>query len=316
MLIIHFLSGIILIAFILFILFIVFFSKKVDFIYTWVDVHGGSAAFKSNDEILFSLRSICKHARWFHRVFLVISDTQELPDWLDHTQLQIVRHSHIIPKQYLPTFNSLCIESFLHLIPHLSEYYIYFNDDMILLNNVSINDFYKWDKPIESSCHPIHQSTDLLNDEYKFSRLLNYNNSLLNKFFGIRDRRQSQHIPSSNRVSFQLKLDDFLYRNNLNQHTQKRENKNIARYSLFKKYWNLYNHDCKEKKMDTEYIEINHIASKKKEIQNLLHSDKKFLCVQNSIEYSDKNSFIGMHDYIELKKILTLKFPEKCRFEK
>ncbi len=50
-------------------------------------------------------------------------------------KLIIITHKDIIPEIYLPTFNSLCIELYLYNIPNLSNNFIYFNDDMIVLDN-------------------------------------------------------------------------------------------------------------------------------------------------------------------------------------
>jgi hypothetical protein len=45
----------------------------------------------------------------------------------------VVRHSNIIPPQFLPTFNSNVVESFVWRIRELAERFVYFNDDMYVL---------------------------------------------------------------------------------------------------------------------------------------------------------------------------------------
>ena len=57
-------------------------------------------------------------------------------------KLKIVKHSEFILKEYLPTFNSNVIEFYFHKIKELSEKFVYFNDDMFLLNNVKQNRFF------------------------------------------------------------------------------------------------------------------------------------------------------------------------------
>ena len=107
-------------------------TSDIDIVYTWVDSddmilqqlkktgqHVSSLApFKSNNELKYSLRSVEKYAPWYRKIFIVIHDNQK-PPWLleKHSRLVLVPHSKIIPSQYLPTFNSLAIESFLHKIP-------------------------------------------------------------------------------------------------------------------------------------------------------------------------------------------------------
>lgn len=59
-----------------------------------------------------------------------------------------VTHSQIIPEKYLPVFNSCAIEMFLHRIPTLQEHFIYFNDDMFIVNNCKFEDFFEDEKPV------------------------------------------------------------------------------------------------------------------------------------------------------------------------
>ncbi len=68
-----------------------------------------------------------------------------LPPFLktDHPKLHIVRHEDFIPREYLPTFSSHTIEMNLHRIPGLSEYFVYFNDDMFLLRPFEPRDFFR-----------------------------------------------------------------------------------------------------------------------------------------------------------------------------
>ncbi len=45
-------------------------------------------------------------------------------------------------EEYLPTFNCRPIETRLYKIPNLSEHFIYFNDDMFLINPTNSTDFF------------------------------------------------------------------------------------------------------------------------------------------------------------------------------
>src|SRR5690625_4621884 len=68
-----------------------------------------------------------------------------LPEWLntEHPKLNIVRHEDYIPEKYLPTFSARPIEINLHRIKGLSEQFVFFNDDMFILNNLKRTDFFK-----------------------------------------------------------------------------------------------------------------------------------------------------------------------------
>ena len=47
-----------------------------------------------------------------------------------------------MPEEYLPTFNSAAIELNLHRIEGLSENFVFFNDDMYLIQDVKPDDFF------------------------------------------------------------------------------------------------------------------------------------------------------------------------------
>lgn len=82
-------------------------------------------------EIRYSVRSALKHMPWIRRVFIVTdSQTPRVDERLISSgRVVIVDHRDIIPGEYLPTFNSIAIESFLHRIEGLSDIYLYDNDD-------------------------------------------------------------------------------------------------------------------------------------------------------------------------------------------
>lgn len=99
--------------------------------------------FRDNEELRYSLRSIWKYAPWVRHVFIVTNG--HVPHWLnlDHPRLTLVAHEDIFPnKSHLPTFSSPAIESHLHRIPGIASKFIYFNDDVMLGNAVSPDDFF------------------------------------------------------------------------------------------------------------------------------------------------------------------------------
>lgn len=86
-------------------------------------------------EILFNLRLLQRHMPWVRKVF-VVHDNQKfdlsfLTPWF-RNRVTFVDHHDIIPKQYLPTFNSQVIECFLWRIPGLARKFIYLNDDVFV----------------------------------------------------------------------------------------------------------------------------------------------------------------------------------------
>lgn len=130
----------------------------IDVVYTWVDgddpawrsrkaqalgetgeddsfdgLATNASRYASRDELLYSLRSLHAFAPWVNHIYVVTDD--QVPVWLDASSpsITLVSHKEIFGEVgRLPTFNSHSIESRLHHVPGLSEYFLYFNDDMIL----------------------------------------------------------------------------------------------------------------------------------------------------------------------------------------
>ena len=79
------------------------------------------------------------------KIFFVVSNPEQVPQIAKDYGVEVVLHKDIIPKEFLPTFNSCTIELFLHKIPDLSEHFIYVNDDMSLLHHANKSLFFDID---------------------------------------------------------------------------------------------------------------------------------------------------------------------------
>lgn len=130
----------------------------IDIVITWVDqsdpkwqekfkkVKGvqedEEIRYRDYGTLRYVFRSIEKFAPWVHHVFLVTDD--QVPSWLNesYSKLTVVDHKEIIPREYLPTFNSNVIDFHLKNIPGLAEHFIYFNDDMFLTKYTNPGDFF------------------------------------------------------------------------------------------------------------------------------------------------------------------------------
>ncbi len=88
-------------------------------------------------------RGVERYAPWVRRVHLVTCG--HYPSWLnlDNPKLHLVKHSDYMPAEYLPTFSSFPIELNLHRIEGLSDKFVYFNDDMFLVNPTTPGAFFK-----------------------------------------------------------------------------------------------------------------------------------------------------------------------------
>ena len=87
-------------------------------------------------------RGVEKFAPWIHKIHFVTWG--HVPSWLkeDHEKLHIVKHSDYMPAWALPTFSSRPLEINFHRISGLSEHFVYFNDDFLLIDHVKPTDFF------------------------------------------------------------------------------------------------------------------------------------------------------------------------------
>lgn len=103
--------------------------------------------FEDYGTLKYVLRGIDSCMPFIDRVFLIVSSIEQIPEYIDKTKIKIIAHEEFIPKEFLPTFNSCTIEMFLWNISSLSERFIYFNDDMIPIREMSEIEFFNFGKP-------------------------------------------------------------------------------------------------------------------------------------------------------------------------
>lgn len=135
----------------------------IDFIVTWVDMADSNwkrdfekysglqrnekngvseARFRDYGFLRYWFRGVEQFAPWVRKIHFVTSSTP--PAWLDtsNPKLNIVSHSDFIPSDFLPTFNSVVIERYMHRIPGLADRFVYFNDDFYIINKIGPERFF------------------------------------------------------------------------------------------------------------------------------------------------------------------------------
>ena len=95
------------------------------------------------DNLRYWFRGVEKFAPWVNKVHFITYG--HIPKWLNVNapKLHIVRHEDYIPKEYLPLFSSHVIELNMHKIEGLSDKFIYFNDDIFLIDTIKPEDFFQ-----------------------------------------------------------------------------------------------------------------------------------------------------------------------------
>ena len=92
--------------------------------------------------LVYLFRGIDKYMPFIRKVFLIVSNIEQVPTWLDTEKVQVVLHKDFIPEKYLPTYNSTTIEMFLPDIKGLSEHFIYGNDDIFPMAPTIAEDYF------------------------------------------------------------------------------------------------------------------------------------------------------------------------------
>ena len=143
------------------------FSEEIDFVVSWVD--GNDPAwqkkrnqYRNNKEedfrveryrdwglLKYWFRGVESFAPWVRKIHFICD--QDPPDWLNlnHPKLHIVYHKDYIPEEYLPTFSSHPIELNCFRIPELSDKFVYFCDDMYVIQRMKPSDFFRKGLPVD-----------------------------------------------------------------------------------------------------------------------------------------------------------------------
>lgn len=143
-------------------------EEKIDFVIIWVDgndpdwqkeknkynpnknnTDSRNIRYRDWDNLQYWFRGVEKFAPWVNKIHFVTCG--HLPKWLNtnHPKLNIVKHSDYIPEKYLPTFSANPIELNIHRIKGLSDQFVFFNDDMFIIDYVKKTDFFKNELPCD-----------------------------------------------------------------------------------------------------------------------------------------------------------------------
>lgn len=144
-------------------------NTKIDFVVTWLDPNDqewqeayakyspnskgdiSKARFRDMDIFRYWFRAVETYAPWVNKVFLITNG--KFPEWINknNPKLVLVKHEDYIPKEFLPTFNSITIELHMHKIKGLSEHFVYFNDDMFLNTPITPDYYFKDGLPCDNN---------------------------------------------------------------------------------------------------------------------------------------------------------------------
>ncbi len=331
-------------------------NEKIDFVITWVNGNdlkwqiekrkyekqagfandNRNVRYRDFDLLRYWFRAVETNASWVRKIHFVTWG--HIPEWLNTTnpKINIVKHSDFMPKKYLPTFSSTAIEMNMHRIKGLSENFVYFNDDMFVLNKTKPTVFFKKGLPCDTAIadmivpsgndaftHRLVNNSNIINKYYKKNNVIkknpfkwfNYKYGVLQIFtictLGNRNFSsiRSFHLPAS----LTKKTFKFLWRNEkpTMENTSIQKFRNITSVNP----WLIQGLQMASGKFSPRNPKIGKFitldddtAQAKKLIEK---SKYKLICLNDSAEITDFDKVKK-----EISNSLEKKFPNKSSFEK
>ena len=185
-------------------------NNKIDFVIAWVDgndiewqkeknkysaqkidLSNSEVRYRDWEQLKYWFRGIEKYAPWVHKIYFITCGQK--PEWLNekNEKLVLVNHKDYIPEKFLPTFSANPIELNFHRINGLSNNFVYFNDDMFIINPVKETDFFIGDLPCDDYCEA---ALRMYGVEDTFPYMLVNNSQLINKYFNKRNVMKKNKI--------------------------------------------------------------------------------------------------------------------------
>ena len=261
--------------------------------------------FRDTSFLKYVLRSIDKNIPWINKVFLVVQSDSQVPEWVNREEVNVVLHEEFIPKEYLPTFNCNTIELFMHKIPNLSDYFIYFNDDMIVNKYCYANNFF-----YNGKCNLLSFKKNTPIGKNTWFNCLYNNTRIINNFL-----KKEEDINTWHRFPHTITP---LYKPMCEEAYGNFEKEIKSRITRFRDYINFNQHFyayyienssmCSNIPVTVNYVNINKYY--KTFLQN---ANAQTLCINDSV-ISDVNEILKFHKIIVSD--LEHKFPKESKYEK
>ena len=260
--------------------------------------------FRDWGTLRYLFRGIEVNMPFIRKVHLVVSHESQVPAWINRSEVHVVLHSDIIPKEYLPTFNCNPIEMHLHRIEGLDEEYLYFNDDIFPLKECQPTEFFRNGKGVLGmSYHWLACGM--------FKHICKNSDTLARRALGLRPSLRflrPQHVCTPMLKSECEQLYDLAEKEILASLTTTRSENNLNQY-LFLDYMFLRGKIINER-LSKKHFSVG-VTSAKKLHQFITCPTHKLTCI-NDVQLTEER-------YVELRNnILTAfeeRFPQKSKFE-
>lgn len=248
--------------------------------------------FRSYGVLDLQIKGIRKYMPYIKNIFVVVSEKEQV-EGIDLSDAIIIEHKDIIPERYLPCFNSCSIEMFLWKIPGLAEEFIYFNDDIFVIDKIHPSKWFIKGKPVL-----FPKEHEIKEEENIFKRNCINSSKLAIDITGsdIKDKYFTQthcarpFLKSSCEKVFNLKVLDIIH-----SLTRTRHSKNYNA-SLFNDYDYL---SGKAYKMEVKYTYTNAYNTEEEIINYINKKENSLICINDTDYYIDFDEFKA-----EIRKVL------------
>ena len=240
--------------------------------------------FRSYGVLDLQIKGIRKYMPYIKNIFVVVSEKEQV-EGIDLSDAIIIEHKDIIPERYLPCFNSCSIEMFLWKIPGLAEEFIYFNDDIFVIDKIHPSKWFIKGKPVL-----FPKEHEIKEEENIFKRNCINSSKLAIDITGsnIKDKYFTQthcarpFLKSSCEKVFNLKVLDIIH-----SLTRTRHSKNYNA-SLFNNYDYL---SGKAYKMEVKYTYTNAYNTEEEIINYINEKENSLICINDTDYYIDFDEF-------------------------
>lgn len=264
--------------------------------------------FRADNRFKYIFRGIEMFAPWVGDVFLVVQSKSQVPHWVNQREVKIVLHSDIIPKKHLPVFNSQAIEMYIGNIKELNNRFIYFNDDMYFVGNVSEDTFFSGDKVrVGFSYGPLKDGVYVP----KWKQAILNSNELVNKKEHLENKDKKQYITPGHGVRAYFK--DVV--NEVNTTYKKEIDDSITRFRENNNY-TVYLYDL--------YMRANGLVTPQTHVFKYFTSNTPVGLILNSINNPESYQVICINDTSDeadegreelINKYFAETFPTKSKYE-
>lgn len=93
-------------------------------------------------ELRYVLRSIHRYVPWARSVVLAVKDAGHVPSWLNRDRVRVVYEEDFLPDEVRPCFSPFAIQAWAYQIPGLSEKFLLWSDDQLVLFPTLQSDFF------------------------------------------------------------------------------------------------------------------------------------------------------------------------------